>query len=74
MTSLVSSPNTPGLRSLQSADRLTDILSSVVSAANTAHRSVPIMCKVSPDHDSEEEVSGICDAIKASKCAGVIVG
>ena len=72
----VSSPNTPGLRGLQQVDKLTNILTGVVSAAQKAHRRVPapVMVKVSPDEDSESQISGICDAIKASGCAGVIVG
>ncbi|KAL8825893.1 MAG: hypothetical protein Q9191_004133 [Dirinaria sp. TL-2023a] len=72
----VSSPNTPGLRSLQQVDKLTNILTGVVSAAQKTHRKVPppVMVKVSPDEDSESQITGICDAIRASGCAGVIVG
>jgi dihydroorotate dehydrogenase len=72
----VSSPNTPGLRALQSKQPLTKILSAVVDAANAIDRRIKpvVMVKVSPDEDSESQVRGICDAIWESGVAGVIVG
>jgi len=72
----VSSPNTPGLRSLQQTAPLTAILTSVVGAAKAADRKTKpaVMVKVSPDEDTEEQVRGICDAIWASGVDGVIVG
>ncbi|KAI9821244.1 MAG: Dihydroorotate dehydrogenase (quinone), mitochondrial [Pycnora praestabilis] len=72
----VSSPNTPGLRSLQRMEPLTNILTGVVEAARKAQRktSPKVMVKVSPDEDSEEQVGGICDAIWESGVDGVIVG
>jgi dihydroorotate dehydrogenase len=72
----VSSPNTPGLRALQSVGPLTHILNSVVSAVKQVDRKTKpvIMVKVSPDEDSEEQVSGICEAIWDSGVDGVIVG
>jgi dihydroorotate dehydrogenase len=72
----VSSPNTPGLRSLQSQGPLTRILSAVVEAVHSTPRySKPaVMVKVSPDEDSQEQVQGICDAVWAAGVDGVIVG
>ena len=72
----VSSPNTPGLRSLQQTAPLTAILTSVVGAAKAADRRTKpaVMVKVSPDEDSEEQVRGICDAVWASGVDGIIVG
>ena len=72
----VSSPNTPGLRSLQRVEPLTRILTGVVNAARTTDRkSKPaVMVKVSPDEDSDEQINGICDAIWQSGVDGVIVG
>jgi len=72
----VSSPNTPGLRSLQQTAPLTAILTSVVGAAQAADRKKKpaVMVKVSPDEDSEEQVRGICDAVWASGVDGIIVG
>ena len=45
----VSSPNTPGLRDLQSAAALDDLLSRVLDARNSAARHVPVLLKISPD-------------------------
>lgn len=72
----VSSPNTPGLRALQNVEPLTQLLNSVVQAAKKVDRkSKPaIMVKVSPDEDSDEQVSGICEAVWDSGVDGVIVG
>ncbi|KAK5047363.1 hypothetical protein LTR84_006886 [Exophiala bonariae] len=72
----VSSPNTPGLRSLQQADKLQHILTGVVNAAHKVERRTrpKVMVKVSPDEDSEEQISGICEAVWASGVDGVIVG
>lgn len=72
----VSSPNTPGLRDLQHFDKLTNILTGVVAAAKNANRKQDpaVMVKVSPDEDSDSQVAGICEAIKNSGCAGVVVG
>ncbi|KAL8792296.1 MAG: hypothetical protein Q9195_005087 [Heterodermia aff. obscurata] len=72
----VSSPNTPGLRGLQHVDKLTNILTGVVDAAKHAKRKTTpaVMVKVSPDEDTDAQVSGICEAIHNSGCSGVIVG
>lgn len=72
----VSSPNTPGLRDLQAAAPLTAILTAVVGAAQAIDRKTKprVMVKVSPDEDSNEQVSGICEAVWNSGVDGVIVG
>lgn len=72
----VSSPNTPGLRTLQNVEPLTRLLSGVVQAVNKIDRKTKpaIMVKVSPDEDSEEQVTGICEAVWDSGVDGVIVG
>lgn len=72
----VSSPNTPGLRTLQNVEPLTRLLSGVVQAVNRIDRKTKpaIMVKVSPDEDSEEQVSGICEAVWDSGVDGIIVG
>lgn len=72
----VSSPNTPGLRSLQQAGPLTSILTGVVEAAKQTNRKTKpfVMVKVSPDEDSDEQIEGICEAMWASGIDGVIVG
>ncbi|EXJ58385.1 dihydroorotate dehydrogenase (fumarate) [Cladophialophora yegresii CBS 114405] len=72
----VSSPNTPGLRSLQEGDKLKRILGGVVEAAHKVERRTRpfVMVKVSPDEDSDEQIAGICDAVWASGVDGVVVG
>jgi dihydroorotate dehydrogenase len=72
----VSSPNTPGLRQLQNVEPLTQLLTAVVQAVKKVDRKTKpaIMVKVSPDEDTEEQVSGICEAIWDSGVDGVIVG
>lgn len=72
----VSSPNTPGLRSLQNVGPLTQILTGVVQAVKEVDRKIKpvVMVKVSPDEDSESQISGICEAVWDSGIDGVIVG
>lgn len=72
----VSSPNTPGLRTLQNVEPLTRLLTGVVDAVNKIDRKTKpaIMVKVSPDEDSAEQISGICEAVWDSGVDGVIVG
>ena len=72
----VSSPNTPGLRSLQEGDKLKHILSGVVKAAQSVERRARpfVMVKVSPDEDSDQQIAGICEAVWASGVDGVVVG
>jgi len=71
----VSSPNTPGLRSLQSQEPLTQILLHTVAAANMVDRKTKpaVMVKVSPDEDSDAQIQGICDAVWEAGVDGVIV-
>ncbi|KAI1470563.1 FMN-linked oxidoreductase [Daldinia caldariorum] len=72
----VSSPNTPGLRDLQAAKPLTEILSAVVDEARRTDRKQPpkVMVKVSPDEDEELQMKGIVQAVWSSGVDGVIVG
>ena len=74
----VSSPNTAGLRALQSFEPLVKILHAVTQASRSLplRKSNPpkVMVKISPDEDSDAQILGICHAIFASDVAGVIVG
>ena len=63
----VSSPNTPGLRSLQTADALKPILDAVV--AESAGK--PVLVKIAPDL-SDAEVTAVAKLVKKMKLAGVI--
>lgn len=64
----VSSPNTPGLRSLQDADRLSTILS-VLQQENQGIK--PILVKIAPDLEWED-LASIIDLAKTYQLAGII--
>ena len=67
----VSSPNTPGLRALQTRDNLTRLASTVVARRDLARtktgRRVPILVKIAPDLDE----SGLADVVGAALDAGI---
>ncbi|TKB57478.1 quinone-dependent dihydroorotate dehydrogenase [Ferrimonas aestuarii] len=71
----ISSPNTPGLRSLQYGEMLDDLLSSLKERqgqlAKEQGRYVPIALKIAPDL-SNEELKQICDALITHQFDGVI--
>ena len=50
----VSSPNTPGLRSLQSGDQLERMLDFVKTEQGNQKRHVPLLLKVAPDLESKD--------------------
>ena len=64
----VSSPNTPGLRSLQSGEQLEPILSGL-QAANTKHQ--PILIKIAPDLEWDD-IKDILNLATSYNLAGVI--
>ena len=71
----VSSPNTPGLRDLQSVEMLRPILEAVVdesrSAARRLRREVPVLVKIAPDlHDAD--VTAVARLAAEVGLAGVI--
>lgn len=63
----VSSPNTPGLRSLQNLAALEPILERVIAASNGK----PVLVKIAPDL-ADEDVIAISELVKRLKLAGVI--
>ena len=63
----VSSPNTPGLRKLQSRQYLEDLLGRVKEAAED----IPVFVKFSPDLTMEELVDATA-AFSSSRCRGII--
>lgn len=67
----VSSPNTPGLRSLQAAEELTGLVGAIVDAAGESGHPVPVFVKLAPDL-RPDELPGILSAITASGASGVI--
>src|SRR5579859_448392 len=58
----VSSPNTPGLRDLQSVDKLRPLLSAVRAALDEAspRRRVPLLVKIAPDL-ADADVDAVAD-------------
>jgi dihydroorotate dehydrogenase len=68
----VSSPNTPGLRDLQSVGQLRPILTAVAAAADdAAGRAVPVLVKIAPDL-ADEDVDAIADLVLELGLAGVV--
>jgi dihydroorotate dehydrogenase len=70
----VSSPNTPGLRALQTKAALEELLGRLAEARDglPAERRVPVFLKVAPDL-MEGEIEAIVDASIASGLSGIIV-
>ena len=71
----ISSPNTPGLRSLQYGEALNELLSSLKEEqkllAEQYNKYVPIAVKIAPDL-TEEEVQSIAECLIANNVDGVI--
>lgn len=73
----VSSPNTPGLRSLQARAQIEDLLHRVLEARRAAAadpaRLPPLLAKVGPDLD-DAQIADIAEVALATKIDGLIVG
>jgi dihydroorotate dehydrogenase len=72
----VSSPNTPGLRNLQQASALGDLLARVIEARARATRDTgpaPLLLKIAPDL-SLDELDDIVDVARALRIDGMVVG
>ncbi|MCL3777923.1 MULTISPECIES: quinone-dependent dihydroorotate dehydrogenase [unclassified Actinomyces] len=68
----VSSPNTPGLRTLQDVETLRPILAAVREAADAAaHRHVPLLVKIAPDL-ADEDVDAVADLVLDMGLDGVV--
>jgi dihydroorotate dehydrogenase len=69
----VSSPNTPGLRDLQAADRLEPVLVAVRSAldATSGGRRVPLLVKIAPDL-ADADVDAVADLALELGLDGII--
>jgi dihydroorotate dehydrogenase len=66
----VSSPNTPGLRTLQDREQLRALLAALVEAR--AEKKVPLLLKIAPDLD-ERALDDIATEVLASGIGGLIV-
>jgi dihydroorotate dehydrogenase len=72
----ISSPNTPGLRALQGAEALDDLLGRVADKRQTlaaASANHPIFLKVAPDLDLDE-IQAIVEAAVANGIDAIVVG
>lgn len=73
----VSSPNTPGLRSLQARAQIEELINSVLEARYKAapdkNKLPPLLAKVGPDLD-EAQCQDIAEVALATKIDGLIVG
>jgi dihydroorotate dehydrogenase len=71
----VSSPNTPGLRDLQRAAMLDDLLARVIAARDRVARvrSVPVLLKIAPDL-TLSELDDVVGVARRRKVDGMIVG
>lgn len=71
----ISSPNTPGLRSLQYGEALNELLAALKveqkSLAEKYNKYVPVAVKIAPDL-TEEEVNGIAECLIANEIDAVI--
>ena len=76
LTVNISSPNTPGLRSLQSRESLRELLARIVVARDAAARGearpTPVFLKIAPDLLAEE-LAEIAEEVLAAGIEGIIV-
>jgi dihydroorotate dehydrogenase len=68
----VSSPNTPGLRSLQGRAVLDDLLARVIEARDAAGPRTPLLVKIAPDV-TEHDLDDIVGVARARRIDGLIV-
>jgi dihydroorotate dehydrogenase len=69
----VSSPNTPGLRALQTGAALAELMGRIAEARAGLAGAAPIFLKVAPDLE-EREVEEIAEAAVAHRFDGIVVG
>lgn len=68
----VSSPNTPGLRDLQTVESLRPIVETTQDAANNAaQRNVPVFIKIAPDL-ADEDILAVADMVNETGLTGVV--
>jgi dihydroorotate dehydrogenase len=72
LTVNISSPNTPGLRNLQSSEALIRLLGAVLAARSKAKVRVPVLLKLAPDLD-ERQLDEIAAVIARTDLDGLIV-
>ncbi len=67
----VSSPNTPGLRSLQDKEPLKKLLSTIMNLRNTKKARKPVFLKIAPDL-SNTQIDDVLEIIDAESVDGII--
>jgi dihydroorotate dehydrogenase len=72
LTVNISSPNTPGLRDLQSDEALRRLLGEVLGERTRAKVRVPVFLKIAPDLD-QKALDGIAKVVLATDLDGLIV-
>ena len=72
LTANISSPNTPGLRNLQSRESLAELLRRMVAVRGETRHSTPIFLKIAPDL-TEAELAEVAEEVLASGIEGIIV-
>lgn len=72
LTANISSPNTPGLRDLQTDEALARLLDAVLEERDKAKRRAPVFLKLAPDLD-EKAMDGIAKTILARPLDGIIL-
>lgn len=72
LTVNISSPNTPGLRTMQAREQLGELLSRVMSARAAASAQPPVFLKIAPDL-VEAELEDIAAEVSEKQIDGVIV-
>lgn len=68
----ISSPNTPGLRDLQTTKNLQDLLNSIKPVLAAQNKKPPLLVKVAPDLNNEN-ITDIAEVILTSGVDGLIV-
>ena len=71
LTLNVSSPNTPGLRSMQTADHLRTLVSGVRAELAECKREIPVLIKLGPDLENDE-IASIAAAAVEMRVDGII--
>jgi dihydroorotate dehydrogenase len=72
LTVNVSSPNTPGLRALQSREELRELLTRVSHVRRRQKSSVPLLLKIAPDL-SDQELRDVAEICQSEAVDGVII-
>ena len=67
----VSSPNTPGLRSLQDKEPLTKLLSHIMHLRSKKETTIPVLLKIAPDLNYDQ-IDEVLEILEETKVDGII--